>query len=857
MKRHVLSLTFAVLIPAVLLSLTLNDDGLNKLISNIEHYQETHPQEKIHLQFDKPQYAAHDTMWFKGYIVNAEENKLSALSKVVYVEAINEQDYVCKRLILPVTNGLFSGDIDLESTVFLTGNYRLRAYTKWMQNFPADYFFDKLIKIENDATGNATNAKAIAEDNKLTNSNLPNRTPGDRVNVQNEDLDVQFFPEGGNLINGLRSRLAFKMTAANGLGYNTEGYIEDTQHHKITDINAEHFGMGIFVLVPQNGITYQAVIKLSNGTSKAYQLPAAQAQGYTLSVSHVNQGTPNAANNALSVRVQSSIKSASGQPLTLLAQANGVVKLVSKVNLDGNGTYSTLVPEFKLPLGLVQFTLFDADYAPLAQRLIFVNKDGLLNASLATNQPVYGKRQKVDLQLKVNDNNNSPVVGAFSVAVTTQNKETTINDETTIKSNLLLTSDIKGFVEQPNYYFNYKNESEASAKMKQMDLLMLTQGWTRFAWKDLQQDNYAELKYKPEQSLVLKGRVMSLKNEPYSGVGINLFAPSQLMLRDTVADSKGFFEFSDLDIADTVNFIVRTKAPKAGKNIKILIDDDVPAVSNIKFRKVAPFMLTAPLTSLSNGGNDRPNQAVQESTLKKGVLLKEVRVKLRMPPVIPNSIADPLIRPDIVLTEEQTKGKSDVARLLFGKHGGVKIANNWIFGTAPPRGNNPPEGKMLVYLDGLLTDNLDAVSANNLAGIQVYRHGPQATQITLQHGVGGGFLPDFTPLEEEGYYGVVVLTTNRKSGRDIKAAPGLLNVKGLGYAVIKDFYLPKYDAPNVDRKADHRSTIFWKPDIITNDKGEVNLSFYTADTLGKYLVTLEGLDVKGNLVRNTYSFEVK
>ncbi len=245
------------------------EDPLKALLSKLEGYNEATIREKVHLHLDKPYYTIGDTIWFKSYIVNAENNQLSNRSKVLYVELINENDSLKKSLRLPVTAGLAWGDFILSES-FAEGSYRIRAYTNWMRNFDEGFFFDKTITVGNSLSILNTSTKAGPQ------TTVKKAIP---VKATSSDINVQFFPESGNIVSGIRSKIGFKVIGADGLGKKATGYVVNSSSEKVAEFSSEYAGMGTFSLTPVAGQVYTAKVKFDNGSEKSFEFPKVQQSG--------------------------------------------------------------------------------------------------------------------------------------------------------------------------------------------------------------------------------------------------------------------------------------------------------------------------------------------------------------------------------------------------------------------------------------------------------------------------------------------------------------------------------------------------------------------------------------------------
>ncbi|MES2278100.1 MAG: TonB-dependent receptor plug domain-containing protein [Bacteroidota bacterium] len=810
------------LIAVTMLAFTPTDEQMDMLLSRLKKLTNDAPQEKVHLHLDKPYYSVGEDMWFKAYVVDAAGNTLSDRSKILYVDLLDARDSVKQTLLLPLINGMASGNVHLSDSVLLAGNYHICAYTKWMQNFGSEYFFRRDISIVN-ALKETVNG-GIGHDALTKNKALA------------AVADVQFFPEGGHLVNGIRTKIGFKALKRDGLGEDISGYIvEEGGNEHLAEFKSEHAGMGVFALMPVAGKTYSAIIKRADGSEKRYPLPKADESGYVLNVNRMG--------DSLSVRISASPAFTDGREVALIAQCNGVVQFAAKTKLDKASNLS-YIPINKFPTGIIQFTLFSPGNLPVAERLIFVDRNDGLIANVNTDKPEYAKRGKVNIGLDVTDAHQQPVVGSFSVAVTDENKVTINEDnEATILSNLLLTSDIKGYIEQPNYYFNPNNPD----RLKYLDQLLLTQGWRRFSWVDLLADKFPVIKYQPEQSLAISGSVLTLGNKPVPKAKVNLIARSGggLMMLDTVADEQGYFVFTGLDISDSAKVMVKATKANNGTQVKTVIDQK-PRLNYAGNHSV--FYVNS--TGLDNYLKQTQQQFTELAKLgliKNATALKEVTIKavkerdkFTMAKMIPHSAnidpgsADYVLKPDKL---DHVTYLTDALLIVPGlemKKGGIySIRAETSF-----TGNRP----MLVILDGARISQgmMNAIIPADVAGVEILTGNSKV--------IYGG----------EGSAGVIIITTKR--GGETTPIDNSFNKQHYttqGYTPVKQFYSPPYDTPDQTKMADLRSTIYWNPDVVTDAQGKASISFYNADGTGNYKVTLEGMDTKGGLVRKTFTYTVK
>jgi hypothetical protein len=786
-----------------LLSFKAEETPFEKLLKQLAKISAAYPQEKVHLHLDKPYYAIGEDIWLKAYVVTAEKNEPSLLSKVLYVDLINSKNIIAKKLTLPVDNSLAFGNISLLDSLS-SGTYRIRAYTNYMRNYAYDFFFEKTIEIGN--VIDIPDTKTVKNKEKKV------------------ELNLQFFPEGGNLLVGNRTKIAVKAVTSNGLGANLSGYIINRNKEKVAEFITEHAGMGAFAFTPLADENYTAVVTGSDGSTQSFDLPKAATSGHALAI--------NNSKDDVNVQIFSSQDLVKGQDLSVVAQSNGTVYASFTTKIDARNLIAR-IPIKNLPTGITHITLFNKDNDPLVERLIFVDHEDQLKININNETPQALPLKKVQLDLAVVDVNGNPIDGSFSVAIT-DSKKVSINedDETTILSNLLLTSDLKGYVESPNYYFN---EANADRK-KHLDHLLLTQGWSRFTWQDVKNSKEPALAFRPEQSLEITGKITNEYNKPLANSKISLISttPGLFLKIDTVSNALGNFIFDQLDLPDSSSFMVQAKSIKGSKAVNIRMDKR-PSISDFNYIgtsiNIEPYLQST---------KELYVELNKFNMLHKGISLKQVTITaphVLKPIVNVKGSTNASGAVDYLITKQMLKSAFDIySPFLTAK--GVMIDKGKIVST---RGKGP----LLIILDGTpisqiqMPEFLSTINPKDLEGIEI---------LTSSYNV--------AVLGSEAAGGVIYITTH-SGGLDPEPATNVAKLTNIGYSTIKQFYVPAYDDPKTNRNMqDLRSTIYWNPNLNTNINGQASFSFFNASTPGKYRVTIEGIDIFGNIGRKVYTYEV-
>jgi hypothetical protein len=455
-------LLILLLLPGSLIAQTPGDSTLsNHIINKLKQYEAVHKTEKVYLHFDKSYYAGGDTIYYKAYITLGDVHMLSAISGVLHVELIdNKTTKIIQAEKLPILNGVAWGDFALPDSL-ANGNYRVRAYTQLMRNNEADDFFEQNIPVV-----------AVLKNKATSKLNISTA-------ATNQKPDIQFFPESGTLVNGITSKIAFKVIAPNGLSIGASGQGIDNENKTICTFSTVHLGMGYFYLTPKSGKTYKAKISYANGTQDEVDLPKADEDGITLSVN----------NNDSTIVAPVSITAGKGyftnnkgKDYVLSVYSGGQLTNFT-CKLDSQAVVIAIFKR-KLPSGITRLTLFSPTGEPLCERLLFIKNNDQLKLNLSSDKTVYATREKVSIKLNAVYSKNAAVTGDFSVSVTNESKvPVDTNKESTILNNLLLTSELKGNIEQPNYYFNNTREA-----YNNLDILLLTQGYRGFVWKTVLSD---------------------------------------------------------------------------------------------------------------------------------------------------------------------------------------------------------------------------------------------------------------------------------------------------------------------------------------------------------------------------------
>jgi len=790
------------------------DTVIQSITEKLSTYSANQSIEKTYLQFDKPYYAIGDTIYFKAYITLGAQHKLSALSGILYADLISPAGTISRSIKLAIAAGVAWGDFVLADSL-KGGNYRVRAYTNWMRNEGDDAFFDQPLLVGS-ASAPGTNVMG-RKAGVATSAKMAAAKP-----------DVQFLPEGGKLVVGNYSKIAFKAISTGGLGTDIKGTITDNDGTEITTFASTHLGMGVFNMVPHADKVYKANISYTDGTTSSVDLPRAVNNGYTINLNNSSADT-------IRVRV-----SAGGEvPLagvSLVAQADGAVYYAVQ---SGTFTkfFNVVIPKSKFPSGIVQFTLFSQTGEPLNERMVFVQNAVELKLDVNT-KPTYTTREKVKIDLNAKNQSSNPATGSFSVAVIDETKVPfDESNENTILTNLLLTSVLKGNIEQPNYYFTNINETTRA----DLDALMLTQGYRHFSWKEVFAGNNRVPAWQPEKSMAISG-VVKKGSKPVVGGKITLFsnAGGIPVLLDTLTDGNGRFAFTNLSFTDSTKFVVQSKVAKGQDNVVLTVDS--VAAPGVPVKNIRINSLTADITTYVNNQKQFIEEQQKYGINKRSVILKEVKIKdTRISPVPHSENLNGAGRADQVITTKDIE-RFNCARLSDCLSG---VLTGVIFRKGVPYNARSGNAVMAVVVDGDFVDPTDFMylNAEDIEGVEVVLDAHYGSVYGSRMASGG----------------LIVTTKRGRKSRDFyRYAPGVVTIRPKGFYLAREFYSPQYDNSKTNQKmTDLRSTIFWKPDIITDKDGKASFSYFNSDGKGNYRMVIEGIDADGNLGRQVVRYKVE
>ncbi len=793
-----------------------DDPFVTNLVDKLNAYNQQLPSEKVYVQTDRDNYVPGETIWLKGYLFEGISHGIDSASRVLYVDLVDaEQSRVVQQIKLKADKGQAPGQLALPDSL-PTGTYLLRAYTGWMRNFPADYYFSKTLTI-------------------LRADDVPERST--KVVLK---PDLQLLPEGGQMVTGINSRIAFKALNASGKSMDITGFVLNNQNDTVMGFGSLHLGMGTFSVTPEPDQTYRVFAKATGSTEFfSYPLPAAQPVGFVMTVDNISN--PNNVkvfiqHNKTSSAPEAGLPDGAGR-VTLVAQTRGVVVHMVQAPLNKKA-FLIQLPRDKFPDGIAQLTLFDEKNVPVCERLVFVDRKDRLTVKLTPGKTTYKPREAVEVDVTVTDPAGKPVETTLSLAATDEKLAPSFEaNPGTLVSHLLLTSDLVGTVEQPGNYFEETNGNRA----QQLDWLMMTQGWRRFTWPAVLSGTIPALNYVVEDGLLLSGKV----SRPNNKVAENVMMTFLLMKKDSTrqmlmgqSNEVGQFMTTGMDFYDSTGIFVQALTPKGGiRDFTITLDQLAKPV--VRITKV-------PYNSLLLGPDaladflKRTNEYLEierQIQRNKEVLLQAVTVKAKREVPKDNrrtlySTPDKTVKFDPM----NTGGALTFLDVIRSRMAGVQVIGSGFDAKVQIRGAANFGGVIepAFFMDGMLStkDALMSISVSDIDAVDVLTGGG-ATIMAGSNGAGGV---------------INVLTKRGAPNYDYKTdkTPGTLATRMVGYAPVREFYAPRYDTPKPEHvRPDFRATLHWAPMLKTGSDGKATVTFFASDAKTKLRIVAEGMTISG------------
>ena len=812
------------------------------------------PQEKIHVTTDRDSYIAGDTVWLRAHCVDAATLEPLTVSRYVYVELRTQDNLLVRRVKILQRNGIYAGYMPLPATLSNT-EYVLCAYTLYMRNQGGDYLFSKAISVN------------------------PYKEPEKKKRRRTDNaFDVSFFPEGGYLIDGQPCRVGFKALGSDGLSCRVSGVVRDDKGRIMARFTSRHAGMGSFEFTPMPGRKYTAECRRDNGKPRRFALPASNNYTFVLRVE------PNDTSFVVSVR---SAKRWRAQGLKLLVHRCGTQCYYKE--WDPQVASLTFLRE-ELPGGLYQILLLSATGEALSERLVFNRRDEMSEVRMQTTGTMT-QRSKVVLNVEVLDDKRHPAQGNFALSVTDR-RSSAPSSSGSIYSTLLLTSELRGVIEDPDWYFAPENADGATG----LDELLLTQGWRRYDVPKLLRYQYQEPYYPLEAGQEITGRIERTnplrKKKKLDRYTMRMLVPQNGYATSCPIAEDGTFALNGFDFPDSTTFVLRpTVGNRTITDARILITPDSFPEYRVLPRLYEPdpvYVAQARQYIEQKGQADMRN-----------ILIDTVVVTAKRPDdgIDLNAPEHRLAARSWDAEQIKEAGAGTILDFI-SRMPGVQVMGRQVY----YKGHTPA-----FMVDGRLEETVQTLTGMNMygegetdewslqrqsqknkghmsIGLAPINGNPSAKEQNREDPVysqkrGIQYIDNFDNVPDCLYYpieqvaridlidrnqttlwgtnlkgGIIAITM--KKGKALAEAytaapsPDMSVFTPLGFQTPAEFYAPTYETEKARRSMvpDYRTTLYWNPSVELDEFGRATVEFYTSDTSADYKVTIEGVSKIGKII---------
>lgn len=756
--------------------------------------------EKVYLHIDRELYAPGDDIWFKSYLVSGINNTLIPGYKNIYVQLLSESGkLICTRLLLS-KDGIAHGDISLPSDIE-DGNYTVRAFTKYLLNFNAESYFHKKIIISG-----SKNSLEIVENETDT---LP------------QNIDVSFLPEGGTFVLNAINHMAFKAIDGKGKGIAVKGKIVDESGEEVVSFRTEYKGMGEFIMMPQEGKTYFALI--DDHPEFNYQFEPAKPDG--IAMSYKPDG------NYLLFTINRNLKISTPKNYVLKATHKGIELFYSQFTIN-EFQHAQRLYKGLFPLGISKITILDELNNTVAERLVFVQNKNDKAVQIDLNKEDYKTREKVKLNVSSLLSPTDTITSTLSVSVVHEDYFSFDGNNQTIESFLLLDSDLKGSIESPASCFI---DEEGISAEKKLDFVMKINGWRSYYWDDLEKFRGRMLHHFADYGLNIKGNVVKQWGGKPVDNGKVIIGPfsGSFLFEETRTDKNGFFSFDRLYLKDMAKIMINAETNTGNKRNDIILEPQNFSDTVFSLENLMKCCSEVNIPMKFYRENYYRQVAETEFRVKSGILLDEVQAIGQK--VTGDGHFRLYSQPDVslVVLEEDIDRYFNILDYLQGRVAGVDVVGEEVRIRGAAR--NP-----LLIVDGIDTDWSDMrnIPMGDIDKIEI-----------LKSGFG------MSVYGSRGADGIIAVLTKMGKGEWennwVRNIHGRITPSFKGFQQPREFYSPKYSAENInDARPDYRPTLLWNPEVKV-ENGEAKIEFFTADNLARYHVFVEGISKNGRICSAT------
>lgn len=861
-----------------------SDTIFSRYFRYAQNFADSYPREKVSLHLDNASYYLGDTIWFKAYVVTAEQNLPTTISKPLYVELLDQLGNVVERQIIQLTDGEGTGQIILNNT-FFTGYYEMRAYTKWMLAFDNPSCFSRVLPVYRKRLSDEETPRSIAT--YRMDASMKQR-PKDKE----KKFTVRFFPEGGQLVKGISSIVAFEATSRDKGAADVEGTVVLPSGEELAHIRSLHDGIGYFEYKPEEKA---GVAKIDyEGSTYQFDLPEALPQGYVLRIDNRRE--------MLDITVARSSQ-AMKDTLAVFVSSQGRPYKCMTLDFEDELNCQFRISTKELPPGVQQISLVNLKGETLCERFCYVMPRSSMLLACKTDHALYRPFEPVTCRIKVRDHLNRPVQANLSVSIRNGVESDFREYDHSIYTDLLLVSDLKGYIHQPGFYF----ENQSAERFKMLDVLLLVRGWRKYDLSRLIGKRPFLPRYLPETSLTLYGQVESYFGKALRNVGVSILArrDSVSIAGMTKTDSLGYFSAPVDGFSGSMDALIQTRneGKKWNKQAVVkLFRNFEPSLRKLDYYELNPEWketgdLKQLLDTLDIAYKDSvfgPDHHLLDEVV---VNAKRLNLLLKQTERFEKEILG-YYNITQVVDKMRDKGEAvyNLPMLLKELNPNFRLSDSLSLHYNNSRVLFIVNGGVLSYgkTDYVLDKDVDAIKSimlyyDQAGGESVFVMNKQSNRVTkftannfwsgrwqdgdlselpLQDAIGADSGPDALwgekdrktmkkgPLQKSSVVVCSITTIDDwDPNKTYKARRGIRHTYIQGYNEPLEFYSPAYPDGAPLYTEDSRRTLYWNPNVKTNEKGEAVIRCYNSDNSAPLIINVETLYKGSPSSLNIYSID--
>ena len=811
-------------------------------MNQAQTFADNYPREKAYLHFDNTSYYVGDTIWFKAYVTLAEKQVFSSISRPLYVELVDQAGHVTDKQIIKLSQGEGNGQFVLPQSM-LSGYYEVRAYTRWMLAFSDPQYFSRTFPVYQLSHSDQLERSISTYELSPSMEKRPEET--------REKLSLRFFPEGGQLVEGVTSQVAFKAESKNEGNIQLSGTLYTKEGQEITSFETLHDGMGAFEYTPS---ALPAIAKVNfQGKQYEFTLPKALPSGYILKVG----------NNAGAISVTVSCNAATPQDtLAVFISHQGRPHAYQLIHCQANKPQQFTVLSRKLPAGVLQISLLNRAGNTLCDRFIFASPRAPLQISPKGLKEIYAPYAPIRCELQLNNAIGEPIPGKLSVSIRDAVRSDYMEYDNNIFTDLLLTSDLKGYIHQPGYYFT----ESSLRKQKELDILLMVHGWRKY---DMTQQigisPFTPLQL-PESQLVLYGQVKStiLKNKLKDiALSVMVKRDAEIITGQTVTDENGHFSIPLEDFEGSMEAVIQTRkvGKERNKDASILIDRHFsPAPRAYGYRELHPEWSN--IAHWQQEAEKFDSLYIDSIRRVDGLyLLDEVEIKSKRRRQSTNMATK--------INEQSIDAYYDIRQAVDQLRDNGKVVTtipevmeklNPLFYWDRSNDNCTYRQKPICYImdNKILSStevNMMLTEIDGLASIIISKGtGGVDDEIIQNTKMSNSNDVDVSKLDKYSIFYLIPLPRHDVLNKHETAALGTRQTVMQGYTPALEYYSPAYiDKELYMDKADKRRTLYWNPTVQTDENGKAVIECYNNQYSTPLIIQAETLSNDGKLGSVTYS----